>query len=126
MADPRVPLKEGLQTVKQDTSNTGLDDALKGLGITKEEILANMPASSTAGDKPAKPKVTLTRYPSISSPTQATTLINKVFQDVLKRPATAAEMKRWKPLLKAAQEERCYPVIQGQRYYWHSSHYRWS
>jgi hypothetical protein len=102
MADPRVPLKEGLQTVKQDTSNTGLDDALKGLGITKEEILANMP---TKDEKAKKPKITLTKYPSISSPTQATTLINKVFQDVLKRPATAAEMKKWKPLLKAAQEK---------------------
>jgi hypothetical protein len=105
MADPRVPLKSGFKTVEEDTSKTGLDDALNALGISKEEILANMPASSTASDKPAKPKVTLTRYPSISSPTQATTLINKVFQDVLKRPATAAEMKRWKPLLKAAQEK---------------------
>jgi len=56
-------------------------------------------------DKPTKPKVDSTRYPSISSPTQATQLINKVFQDVLKRPATAAEMKKWKPLLKAAQEK---------------------
>jgi hypothetical protein len=105
MADPRVPLKEGLQTVKQDTSKTGLDDALNALGITKEEILANMPTSSTKDEKSTKPKTTLTRYPSISSPTQATTLINKVFQDVLKRPATAAEMKKWKPLLKAAQEK---------------------
>ena len=105
MAEPRVPLKTGLQTVNQDTSKTGLDDALKGLGITKEEILANMPASSTASDEPTKPKTTLTKYPSISSPTQATTLINKVFQDVLKRPATAEEMKKWKPLLKAAQEK---------------------
>jgi hypothetical protein len=58
-----------------------------------------------AADKPTKPKVDSTRYPSISSPTQATQLINKVFQDVLKRSATAAEMKKWKPLLKAAQEK---------------------
>lgn len=105
MADPRVPLKEGFQTVDRDTSKTGLDDALKGLGITKEDILANMPTSSTTGNKSTKPKITLTKYPSVSSPTQATTLINKVFQDVLKRPATAAEMKKWKPLLKAAQEK---------------------
>jgi len=104
MADPRVPLATGLQTVKQDTSNSGLDDALKGLGISKAEILANLP-SSTTSNKVAKPKVTLTKYPSISSPTQATALINKVFESVLKRPATAEEMKKWKPLLKAAQEK---------------------
>ena len=103
MADPRVPLAEGLKTVEKDTSNSGLDDALKGLGISKEEILANLPTSSTS-DKVTKPKITLTKYPSISSPTQATALINKVFESVLKRPATAAEMKKWKPLLKAAQE----------------------
>jgi hypothetical protein len=104
MADPRVPLATGLQTVKQDTSNSGLDDALKGLGVSKEEILANLPAS-TASDKVTKPKVTLTKYPSISSPTQATKIINDVFNSVLKRPATAEEMKKWKPLLKAAQEK---------------------
>ena len=56
-------------------------------------------------DKPVKPKITATRYPAVSSPTQATQIINKVFQDVLKRPATAAEMKKWKPLLKDAQEK---------------------
>ena len=105
MAEPKVPLKEGLKTVAQDTSNSGLDDVLKGLGISKEEILANLPASKTESDTPVKTKITLTRYPSVSSPTQATALINKVFESVLKRPATAEEMKKWKPLLKAAQEK---------------------
>lgn len=105
MAEPRVPLKSGFKTVEEDTSSTSLDDALKGLGISKEEILANLPSSSTADDTAKKPKITLTKYPSVSSPTQATTIINKVFQDVLKRPATAEEMKKWKPLLKAAQEK---------------------
>lgn len=104
MAEPRVPLKSGLQTVKQDTSNSGIDDVLNGLGISKEEILANLPTSSTS-DKATKPKITLTKYPSVSSPTQATKIINDVFNSVLKRPATAAEMKKWKPLLKAAQEK---------------------
>jgi Ca2+-binding RTX toxin-like protein len=61
--------------------------------------------TDTEADKVTKPKVDSTRYPSISSPTQATSLINKVFESVLKRPATAAEMKKWKPLLKAAQEK---------------------
>lgn len=82
--------------------------ALKGLGYTDEQIAAMDAAPSGAEDKadtPAKPKITATKYPSISSPTQATSLINKVFESVLKRPATAAEMKKWKPLLKAAQEQ---------------------
>ncbi len=82
--------------------------ALKGLGYTPEQIAAMDAAPSganTASDKPVKPKITATKYPSISSPTQATQLINDVFQNVLKRPATAEEMKKWKPLLKDAQEK---------------------
>jgi len=78
-------------------------------GKTEAEIAAIEAALPGADDdetdKPVKPKTTQTRYPSISSPTQASQLINKVFQDVLKRPATAAEMKKWKPLLKDAQEK---------------------
>jgi hypothetical protein len=78
-------------------------------GKTEAEIAAIEAAlpsgDDDATDKPVKPKTTATRYPSVSSPTQATALINKVFQDVLKRPATAAEMKKWKPLLKDAQEK---------------------
>ena len=100
MADPKAPSK----TVEKDTSTSGLDTLLTGLGISKEEILANLPKSSTS-DTPTKPKITLTKYPSVSSPTQATKIINDVFNSVLKRPATAAEMKKWKPLLKAAQEK---------------------
>jgi hypothetical protein len=82
--------------------------ALKGLGYTDEQIAAMDAAPSgtdTKADTTPKPKITATKYPSISSPTQATALINKVFESVLKRPATAAEMKKWKPLLKAAQEQ---------------------
>jgi hypothetical protein len=90
-----------------------LSEAMKAyyrkLGKTEAEIAAIEAAlpsgDDDAADKPTKPKVDSTRYPSISSPTQATQLINKVFQDVLKRPATAAEMKKWKPLLKDAQEK---------------------
>ena len=81
----------------------------KKAGKTDAEIAAieaALPGSDdAASDTPTKPKVDSTRYPSISSPTQATSLINKVFQDILKRPATAAEMKKWKPLLKDAQEK---------------------
>ena len=83
---------------------------LKKQGKTDAEIAALEAAADTSGadaasDAPKKPKVDSTRYPVISSPTQATQLINKVFQEVLKRPATAAEMKKWKPLLKDAQEK---------------------
>jgi hypothetical protein len=81
---------------------------LKTLGYTDEQIAAMDAAptgATTTTTTSTKPKTTSTRYPSISSPTQATELINRVFQDVLKRPATAAEMKKWKPLLKAAQEK---------------------
>ena len=83
---------------------------LKKRGKTDAEIAAleaaaDTSSADTASDAPTKPKVTATKYPSISSPTQATQLINKVFQDILKRPATAAEMKKWKPLLKDAQEK---------------------
>jgi hypothetical protein len=84
-------------------------DYYKKQGKTDAEIAA-IEAALPSGDddetdKPVKPKVTATRYPAVSSPTQATSIINKVFQDVLKRPATAAEMKKWKPLLKDAQEK---------------------
>lgn len=90
------------------TLSEAMKAALKGLGYTDEQIAAMDAAPSgtnTASDTPTKPKVTATKYPSISSSTQATEIINKVFQDVLKRSATAAEMKKWKPLLKDAQEK---------------------
>jgi len=81
---------------------------LKTLGYTDEQIKAMDAAptgTTTTTTATPKPKVTSTRYPAISSPTQATELINRVFQNILKRPATAAEMKKWKPLLKDAQEK---------------------
>lgn len=82
--------------------------AAKAAGLSDAEIAALETSGSgtnTTDTKVVKPKITATKYPSISSPTQATALINKVFESVLKRPATAAEMKKWKPLLKAAQEQ---------------------
>ena len=84
----------------------------KAQGKTEAEIAAleaaadaALAGTNAASGTPKTPTVTATKYPSISSPTQATQLINKVFQEVLKRPATAAEMKKWKPLLKDAQEK---------------------
>ncbi len=58
------------------------------------------PSSSTPA---ATPKPTSNKYPTIFSSTAATAFINKIFQEQLKRDATAAELKYWKPLLKAAQ-----------------------
>jgi len=60
--------------------------------------------TTTTSVKPAAtPKPTSTKYPTIFSSTAATAFINKTFQEQLKRDATAAELKYWKPLLKAAQ-----------------------
>jgi hypothetical protein len=80
--------------------------AAEAAGLSPDEIAASQAAGSTTTSTTTetKPKITATKYPSISSPTQATQLINNVFQNVLKRNATAAEMKKFKPLLKAAQE----------------------
>ena len=59
---------------------------------------------TTTSVKPAAtPKPTSNKYPTIFSSTAATAFINKTFQEQLKRDATAAELKYWKPLLKAAQ-----------------------
>jgi hypothetical protein len=95
-----MPLSETLKAYYRSQGKTEAE-------IAKIEKDADAAAAggSTTGNKPTKPKVDSTRYPAISSPTQATELINRVFQNVLKRSATAAEMKKWKPLLKAAQEK---------------------
>jgi hypothetical protein len=76
--------------------------AVKNGWMTQEEAdAARAKLAASATTKTPKPDTNV--YPSISSPTDATALINKVFEDQLKRPATAAEMKYWKPLLAAAQ-----------------------
>jgi hypothetical protein len=92
------------------TLSPAMREYYKKQGKTDAEIDAieaalpgNVGLSGPTG--PVAPKITETRYPSISSPTQATQIINTVFQNILKRNATAAEMNKWKPLLKAAQEK---------------------
>jgi len=92
------------------TLSPGIREYYRKQGKTEAEIdaiEAGLPGNSglSGPTGPVAPKVTETRYPSISSPTQATQIINTVFQNILKRNATAAEMKKWKPLLKAAQEK---------------------
>jgi hypothetical protein len=64
---------------------------------------ANKPATTTSSTAAATPKPTSNKYPTIFSSTAADAFINKTFQSQLKRDATAAELKYWKPLLKAAQ-----------------------
>jgi len=92
------------------TLSPAMREYYKKQGKTDAEIdaiEAALPGNSglSGPTGPVAPKVTETRYPSISSPTQATQIINTVFQNILKRNATAAEMNKWKPLLKAAQEK---------------------
>jgi len=60
--------------------------------------------TTTTTTTAAKPKPTSNKYPTIFSSTAATAFINKTFQELIKRNATTAELKYWKPLLKAAQE----------------------
>jgi len=96
MANPKAPVTQG-------TSTSGLDNVLNSIGISKQDILNSLPTpTSTTTSKTTKPTTTV--YPSVSSSTDATALINKVFQDQLQRAATAEEMAYWKPLLAAAQK----------------------
>jgi hypothetical protein len=82
------------------------DLAVKNGTLTQAEADAARAkaASGSTGSTTKTPKPTTNVYPSISSPTDATALINKVFEAQLQRPATADEMKYWKPLLAAAQK----------------------
>lgn len=88
--------------------SAALKALLKGQGFSPAEIAAMEAEADAAlvGKKTpaAAPKPTSNVYPSISSSTDATALINKVFEDQLQRAATAAELKYWKPLLAAAQK----------------------
>jgi len=88
MADPKV-----------STGSSALDAIGKAGGLTAADIAEAKAALTAVSGNTKTPKPTTNIYPSISSPTDATALINKVFEDQLKRPATAAEMKYWKPLL---------------------------
>lgn len=96
-----MPLSEAMKAFYRKQGKTEAEIAQ----IEKDADAAATGATTTTTTTTPKPKVTATRYPAISSPTQATELINRVFQSTLKRDATAAEMKKFKPLLKAAQEK---------------------
>ena len=58
-------------------------------------------ASKTTSSTTVKP--TTTKYPAVSSSTDAEAIINRVFTNTLNRLPTAAELKYWKPLLANAQ-----------------------
>ena len=90
---------------KVSTGSSALDKIGQAGGLTAADIAEAQAALASATASKKTPKPTTNIYPSISSPTDATELINKVFEAELRRPATAAEMKYWKPLLKAAQEK---------------------
>jgi hypothetical protein len=64
-------------------------------------ILSKLPTTPVA-DTAAKPATTV--YPSVYSTTQAKAKINDIFQSLLKRDATSAEVKIWTPKLIAAQK----------------------
>lgn len=88
---------------KVSTGSSALDAIGKAGGLTAADIAEAKAALASATNTTKTPKPTTNIYPTISSPTDATALINKVFEAQLQRPATAAEMKYWKPLLAAAQ-----------------------
>jgi hypothetical protein len=80
------------------------DLAVKNGDLTQAEADAARAKAAQNTPSTKTPKPTTNIYPTISSPTDATALINKVFNKELNRPATAVEMKYWKPLLAAAQK----------------------
>ena len=94
------------KTTTKSTGSSALDAIGAAGGLTAADIAEARAALASATTTPTvkTPKPTTNVYPTVSSPTDATALINKVFEATLKRPATAAEMKYWKPLLTAAQK----------------------
>ena len=66
-----------------------------------QQYLAKLPTTPVAD---TKTKLPTTIYPSVYSATQAKAKINDIFQSLLKRDATAAEVKLWTPKLIAAQK----------------------
>jgi hypothetical protein len=65
-----------------------------------QDYLAKVPTTVVDESK----KLPTTIYPSVYSSTQAKAKINDVFQSILKRDATNAEVKLWAPKLIAAQK----------------------
>lgn len=80
-------------------------DQLKAQGYTDEQIAAMETAGSSDSKKDTTKPSTIT-YPSVSSKTQADAKISDIFQELLDRAPTSAELKTWRPRLIAAQKEQ--------------------
>lgn len=82
------------------------DLAVKDGLMTQAEADAARAKAAAGGSTGASktPATTSTKYPAVSSSTDATAIINRVFKTSLNRVATAAELKYWKPLLASAQK----------------------
>lgn len=76
---------------------------LKGLGYTDEKIAAMDAAGSKSSSSTKTTKPTAVSYPSVSSKTQADSKITDIFQKLLDRDPTAAELKTWRKKLNDAE-----------------------
>lgn len=79
---------------------------LRAAGKSESEIAAMEAAQGTTGRKAGT-----TRYPTIYSKTKADAEINDFFQKTFDRNATAAELRKWRPLLIEAVKNN--PTIQS-------------
>jgi hypothetical protein len=77
---------------------------LRAQGKTEAEIAA-MEAAAGGGNKTTSTKATDVSYPSVYSQTQSDAKITDIFQKLLDRDPTAAELKSWGKKLIAAQKE---------------------
>lgn len=78
---------------------------LRAQGKTEAEIAAMEAAASNKSTTTASKKATDVSYPSIYSQTQADAKVSDIFQKLLDRSPTAAELKTWGKKLIAAQKE---------------------
>lgn len=79
---------------------------LKGLGYSDEQIAAMESAgSSSSSSSTTNKKPTTVTYPSVSSKTQANAKVEDIFNRLLDRDPTAAELKTWRKRLTDAQRD---------------------
>lgn len=89
-----MPLSEAMKAV------------LKASGYTDEQIAAlEASSTSTTSTSTKQTKPTSVRYPSVYSKTQASAKVTDIFQKLLDRDPTAAELKTWRKKLTDAQKE---------------------
>jgi hypothetical protein len=90
----------------QASQQNATENARLGINQTTEQWLKNnvKPVTGTSGGGPSTQKTT-----NVLSPTEATAEINKIFQNLLGRDATAAELKSYKAEL--AKAEKAAPSV---------------